>query len=335
MDHVLVAGGAGYIGAHICLSLREDGFTPVAYDDLSNGHADAVQFGPFERGSIEDEARVFAVLKRYRPVAIVHCAASIEVGQSMRDPLAYYRNNLGGTLSLLSAAERAGVSRIVFSSTCATYGAPQQVPMSETHPQAPLSPYGRSKQMVEAVLADLGALRGLRSVVLRYFNAAGADSDGRIGERHDPETHAVPLAIRAMLSGSTFSIFGTDYETRDGTCVRDFVHVMDLADAHRRAVRHLLAGGESVSLNLGTGTGTSVAELVAAIEAVAGRPMAVRHAPRRPGDAPVLVADNARARAVLGWEPRADLRAIIESAWNWHARQDGDADALGKSERRR
>jgi UDP-glucose 4-epimerase len=232
-------------------------------------------------------------------------------------------------LSLLAAAENAGIGKLVFSSTCATYGVPEAVPMDETHSQRPINPYGRSKLLVEQMLGDLDRYRGFRSVVLRYFNAAGADPEGRIGEWHSPETHAIPLAIEAALGRrSGFKIFGADYDTRDGTCVRDFVHVMDLADAHSRAVRYLLDGRESVALNLGTGDGTTVKELLAAIGTVSGRAFPIEYAERREGDSPALVADNAKARSVLGWRPSYDLHSIIETAWDWHSRTNRGAEDL-------
>jgi UDP-glucose 4-epimerase len=323
MTNILVVGGAGYIGSHTCLDLAGRGFTPVVYDNLSNGHAEFVQWGPLERGDIRDRERLASVLETYRPAAIVHFAALIEVGESVKAPAAFFDNNVAGTLCLLLAAQDAGIDKLVFSSTCATYGMPESVPMKETHPQNPINPYGRSKLIVEQMLADLGRYQGLRSVALRYFNAAGADPEGRIGERHSPETHAVPLAIEAALGKRAgFSIFGTDYDTRDGTCVRDFIHVADLADAHGRAVEYLIGGGESVALNLGTGTGTTVQELLSTVRHFAGRPFPINREGRRAGDAPVLVADNAKAKAVLGWTPRHDLDSIVRTAWNWHSRAE-------------
>lgn len=320
MTNILVVGGAGYIGSHTCLDLASKGFTPVVYDNLSNGHAEFVRWGPFEHGDIRDRARLDVVLDTYKPAAIVHFAALIEVGESVRNPTGFFENNVAGTLTLMSAAQAAGIDKLVFSSTCATYGLPQAMPMDETHPQAPINPYGRSKLIVEQMLSDLDAYEGFRSVALRYFNAAGADPEGRIGEWHSPETHAIPLAIDAALGRrSDFKVFGWDYDTRDGTCVRDFVHVMDLADAHSRAVQYLLDGGESVALNLGTGDGTTVKELLSAIGAVSGKSFPVEYVGRREGDSPMLVADNGKARSVLGWQPRFDLTAIIETAWNWHS----------------
>ena len=319
---VLVTGGAGYIGSHTCLRLAEAGFTPVVYDNLSNGHEAFVQWGPFERGDIRDGARLDEVFARHKPSAVIHFAALIEVGESAKHPGRFFENNVSGAISLIEAARRAGVDALVFSSTCATYGDPVRVPMDETHPQAPLNPYGRSKLMVEQALADYDRYAGFRSIALRYFNAAGADSEGRIGERHHPETHAIPLAIEAAMGKRKgFSLFGTDYDTGDGTAVRDYIHVLDLADAHVLALQRLLDGGASEVFNLGTGTGTTVRELIATIRQVSGKPFDVTEAPRREGDAPVLVADNRKAREGLGWTPRLGLKAIVESAWAWHSRE--------------
>ena len=320
MTDILVVGGAGYIGAHTCLNLANKGCTPIVYDNLGNGHAEFVQWGPLEHGDIRDRDRLDAVFRKYRPAAVVHFAGLIEVAQSVRDPAAFFDNNVAGTLSLLQAGKAAGVNAIVFSSTCATYGLPVAVPMDENHPQAPINPYGRSKLIVEQMLRDLDTHANFRSVVLRYFNAAGADPEGRIGEWHSPETHAIPLAIETALGRRPeFKVFGSDYDTRDGTCVRDFVHVMDLADAHTRAVQYLLDGGDSIALNLGTGEGTTVNELLAAIETVSGNSLPIVYAGRRDGDSPTLVADNRKAKLVLGWQPRYDLAAIIQTAWNWHS----------------
>jgi len=320
---VLVVGGAGYIGSHTCLDLANKGFKPVVYDNFSNGHREFVKWGPAEEGDIRDRARLDEVLAKHKPAAILHFAALIEVGESVKDPVAFYENNVIGTLTLLSAAQAAGVKAFVFSSTCATYGLPQSVPLDESHQQVPINPYGRTKYIVEQALADYDQYKGLRSVVLRYFNAAGADFEGRIGEWHTPETHAIPLAIDAALGRRQgFKVFGSDYDTRDGTCVRDYIHVLDLADAHVRAVEYLLRGGDSVALNLGTGTGTTVKELLGTIETVSNRPFPVEYVGRREGDSTTLVANNDKARDILGWSPQYDLTEIIQSAWNWHAKSN-------------
>ncbi|MFC5345666.1 UDP-glucose 4-epimerase GalE [Brevundimonas staleyi] len=317
---VLVAGGAGYVGSHVCLALAQAGFTPVVYDNLSNGHAAFVQWGALEQGDIRDAARLDEVIALHKPVALLHFAALIEVGESIKEPGRFYENNVAGAVTLIEAARRGSIECMVFSSTCATYGDPVRLPMDETHPQAPLNPYGRSKLMIEQALADYSTYASFRSVCLRYFNAAGADEEGRIGERHEPETHAIPLALQTALGQrSGFKLFGDDYDTRDGTAVRDYIHVMDLADAHVRALKYLLDGGQTTAFNLGTGTGTTVKELIEAIQRTTNKPFEVEIAPRRPGDAPCLVADNSRAREVLGWRPTRSLDDIVQSAWRWHA----------------
>jgi UDP-glucose 4-epimerase len=319
MTNILVAGGAGYIGAHTCLDLFNKGFTPIVYDNLSNGHAEFVKWGPLEIGDIRDRGKLDEVLRKYKPLAIVHFAAAIEVGESVQDPGRYYENNVAGSITLLRAAQAAGIDKIVFSSTCATYGIPLSIPMNESHAQSPINPYGRSKLIVEQILRDLDLYQGFRSFILRYFNAAGADPEGRIGEWHSPETHALPIAIETALGRRPhFQVLGTDYDTRDGTCVRDFVHVLDLADAHSRAIQHLLNNGASHALNLGTGHGTTVRELLETVKRVAGRDLNVKYGPRRQGDSPILVADNTLANRTIGWVPRHDLRSIIDTAWNWH-----------------
>jgi len=285
MTNILVAGGAGYIGAHTCLDLFSKSFTPIVYDNLSNGHAEFVKWGPLEVGDIRDRRRLDEVFAKYSPAAIVHFAAAIEVGESVRDPGLYFDNNVGGTLTLLRAAQAAGVDKIVFSSTCATYGVPTSIPMNEAHPQSPINPYGRSKLIVEQMLQDLDRYQGFRSIALRYFNAAGADPEARIGEWHSPETHAIPIALDAALGRRPhFQVLGTDYDTRDGSCVRDFIHVLDLADAHTRAIEHLIKNGTSHALNLGTGHGTTVKELLAAVRRVVGRDFDIKYGPRREGD---------------------------------------------------
>ncbi len=317
---ILVAGGAGYIGSHTCLRLAEAGFTPVVYDNLSNGWESFVQWGPLEVGDVNDPVRLAQVFAKHKPVAVIHFAAFVEVAFSIAEPGAFYGTNVGGAITLIEAARKAGVNKLVFSSTCATYGPPVTLPMDETHPQAPLNPYGRSKLMVEQILRDMDRYKGFRSVVLRYFNAAGADPEGRIGEKHEPETHAIPLAIAAARGErDKFTLYGSDYDTRDGTCIRDYVHVLDLADAHVSALKWLLDGKHSTAFNLGTGEGTSVRELVAAIERRSNRHFPLETVTRRDGDAPILVADSDKARALLGWTPRYGLDDIIQHAWAWHA----------------
>ena len=322
--NILVTGGAGYIGSHTAKVLAASGHTPVVLDNLSNGHEWAVRWGPFERGDLGDPAWLTGVFRRHRIEAVVHFAASAYVGESMTEPRKYFHNNTVNTLHLLDAMREAGVGRIVFSSTCATYGDPQRLPIDETHPQSPVNPYGESKLFVERILRWYGQAYDLRSVALRYFNAAGADPAGEIGEVHDPETHLLPLVIDAALgTRPPVGVFGTDYPTPDGTAIRDYIHVMDLASAHVRALDYLGAGGASTALNLGTGRGHSVREVIAAVENVGGRPVPRRDSPRRAGDPPSLVADASRARQVLQWIPQhADIHAIVEHAWRWHTRSE-------------
>lgn len=319
---VLVAGGAGYIGSHACKALAAAGYLPVAYDNLDFGHRAAVQWGPLVEGDIADADRVRRAVADHEVVAAMHFAAYTYVGESVSDPRKYFRNNLINAIRFVDGLLDAGVRRLVFSSTCATYGMPQAVPIGEDHPQQPVNPYGETKLMVERVLHWYGAAYGLRWMALRYFNAAGADPLGRIGEDHRPETHLIPLVLEAALGQRPhIDVFGTDYPTPDGTAIRDYIHVDDLADAHVRALRHLEHDGASLALNLGTGNGYSVREVIATAEKVAGRPVPVRESARRPGDPPRLVADARQARAVLGWQPRHDrLETIVASAWAWHAR---------------
>ena len=320
---ILVTGGAGYIGAHTCKALAAAGYTPVTYDNLVYGHEEAVRWGPLERGDIQDRARLDAVIERYKPQAVVHFAAYAYVGESVVDPGKYYRNNVAGTLTLLEAMRDHHIGRIVFSSTCATYGTPSIIPISEQTPQNPINPYGASKLMVERMLADFGTAHGLGWIALRYFNAAGADPDTEIGEAHDPETHLIPLALDAAAGKRpALTVFGHDYDTPDGTCVRDYIHVSDLADAHVLALSGLEAGVASQPINLGNGAGFTVREVIASVERVTGLTVPFVLGDRRAGDPPSLISDAARAREVLGWNPRlADIDTIIATAWAWHQRQ--------------
>ena len=320
---VLVTGGAGYIGSHTCKALAEAGYLPVTYDNLGHGHAWAVKWGPLVRGDIADSARVLDTLRAYDIDSVVHFAAYAYVGESMKKPGMYFRNNAMNTLTLLEAMQEAGADKIVFSSTCATYGVPDDGPLHEGDLQNPINPYGESKLFVEKMLHWWGGAHGLRSVALRYFNAAGADAEGEIGEDHSPETHLIPLAIEAALGERThIDVYGTDYATPDGTAVRDYIHVSDLASAHVQALRRLEAGAPSSALNLGTGEGHSVNEVITMVERVGGRRVPVVHAPRRAGDPPALVARVSSAREALGWNPTSSsLETIIETAWRWHSKQ--------------
>jgi UDP-glucose-4-epimerase GalE len=319
---ILVTGGAGYIGSHACKALARAGHRPVVYDNLSRGHRHAVRWGPLVEGDIADRSRLGAALADHRVAAVMHFAAYAYVGESVSDPSLYYRNNLCGTLALLDAMREAGVGEIVFSSTCATYGTPDAVPIGETAPQRPVNPYGETKLAIERALHWYGQAYGVRSASLRYFNAAGADRDGEIGETHEPETHLVPLVLQAALGRRpAIEVYGTDYPTPDGTAIRDYIHVDDLADAHLRALERLRAGGGSLALNLGTGQGHSVREVIATAEAVSGRKIPVRNAPRRAGDPPALVADPGAAEKTLGWRAQySGLDTIIRTALAWHAR---------------
>ncbi|MCY1128501.1 UDP-glucose 4-epimerase GalE [Frigidibacter sp. RF13] len=317
-SRVLVTGGAGFIGAHACKALAEAGALPVAYDNLSTGHQDAVHWGPLVRGDVRDRGALSSALKQFRIDTILHFAASAYVGESVADPALYYDNNVSGMVALLDAARDAGVSQIVFSSSCATYGVPELLPISEYTPQAPINPYGRTKLICEQMLKDYGAAYGIRHVALRYFNAAGADPSGVIGERHEPETHLLPLALRAAAGGQPLNIFGADYDTPDGTCIRDYVHVSDLARGHLLALAYLHAGGKSTALNLGSGRGHSVLEICAAVERVTGRAVPLQFGPRRAGDPPVLTADPALAARVLGFRTRlSDIDTIVSHAAPW------------------
>jgi len=322
MSTILVTGGAGYVGSHACKALAAAGHTPVAYDNLSRGHREFARWGPLETGDIGDGAKLDEVIARHRVEAVMHFAALAYVGESVEQPALYYRNNVGGTLELLEAMRRAGVGLLVFSSTCATYGVPVRMPITEDAEQRPINPYGMTKLVIERVLRDYGAAYGLRSVALRYFNAAGCDPDGEIGENHDPETHLIPRVL--MAADGTIphvEVFGTDYPTPDGTCLRDYVHVMDLAAGHLQALDYLKRGGATTAVNLGTGRGFSVREVIAAAERVTSRRIPLREAARRAGDPPVLVADATRARTLLGFAPRFnEIEPIVETAWRWHKR---------------
>ncbi|MBE9553677.1 MAG: UDP-glucose 4-epimerase GalE [Proteobacteria bacterium] len=323
MSTVLVTGGAGYIGSHVCKALAARGHLPVSYDNLVSGHRWAAKWGPLEVGDIADRARLDAVIAEHRPDSVMHFAAHMAVGESVSDPGKYYRNNVAGSLSLLEAMRDAGLGRIVFSSTAAVYGEPEATPIPEGHPLCPVNPYGRSKLMIEQMLGDFGAAHGLRSISLRYFNAAGADHDGEAGEAHDPENHLIPLVLDAALGRRPhIEIYGDDYDTPDGTCIRDYIHVADLAEAHLAALERLAGGGANgplpAALNLGTGQGHSVREVIAAAARATGRDIPVRIAARRPGDPPSLVADPARARDALGWTARhAGLDEIVGTAARW------------------
>jgi UDP-glucose-4-epimerase GalE len=313
---ILVVGGAGYIGSHAARSLRRLGYRVVLYDNLSTGSRRLAQGFELVEGDIADNAKLRSVLAGVD--AVMHFAAHAYVGESVENPRKYFQNNVSGALSLLNSVLDAGIRRFIFSSTCAVYGVVEQVPITEQAPREPVNPYGVSKFFFENALEAYGRAYGLRSVRLRYFNAAGADESGETGEIHEPETHLIPLALSATTAnGSELQIHGTDYPTPDGTCIRDFVHVSDLADAHVRALQYLEEGGDSLALNLGSGRGHSVLEVIQAVERATGQRVRRKTGPRRPGDPPVLVADPAKAHRVLGWSAKRDLADIVSSAWTW------------------
>lgn len=319
MSNILVTGGAGYIGSHACKALSAAGYTPVTFDNLVYGHREAVKWGPLVAGDLLDQSAIAELIRQYQPMAVLHFAAYAYVGESVENPGKYYRNNVVGTLNLLEAMRDAGMDKIIFSSTCATYGLPQQALISETHPQNPINPYGSTKLMIERVLQDFDDAHGLRSISLRYFNAAGADSEAEIGEAHDPETHLIPLVLDAAAGlRESITVYGNDYATQDGSCIRDYVHVSDLADAHVLALQSLLKGAATAAYNLGNGQGYSVLEVIAAAEAVTGRKIHIEIGPRRAGDPARLVGDATLISQALGWAPRySALKDIIGSAWRW------------------
>jgi UDP-arabinose 4-epimerase len=314
---ILVTGGAGYVGSHACKALKAAGLLPVAYDNLSRGHRELVRFGPFEQGDIRDSDRLRSVFSIHKPVAVMHFAALAYVGESVAEPWLYYDNNFVGALTLMEATHKAGIDKFIFSSTCATYGTPERQPISEDTPQAPINAYGRSKLATEFALRDYQMACGMRSAMLRYFNACGADPDGEIGERHNPEPHLIPRILMAAAGEiDAIDVYGTDYPTPDGTAIRDYVHVCDLAHAHVAALRYLQAGGRTIALNLGTGRGHSVRDVIEAAMRATSRDIPVRYGTRRAGDPPILVADASLAKATLGFEPKwLDMGEIIASAW--------------------
>jgi UDP-glucose-4-epimerase GalE len=322
MNVVLVTGGAGYIGSHTCKALSQAGCQPVAVDDLSTGHKTAVKWGPLEVGDIRDGAFLSRVLEAWKPRSVVHFAGKALVGESVERPDLYFSSNAFGTLSLLDAMRRHGVNHIVFSSSCTVYGLPERVPLDESLACQPISPYGASKAMAERFLQDYAKAFALRAVALRYFNAAGADASAEIGEAHDPETHLIPLAIAAALRGGPpLKLFGDDYPTSDGTCIRDYIHVNDLADAHLRALRWMEENEGFHAFNLGSGVSSSVRQVIESVERVSGRKVPFDIVSRREGDPPALVADATRARQLLGWRPTVTrLDDIVRSAWMWHSR---------------
>lgn len=319
MKTALVTGGAGFVGSHTSKALARAGYTPITFDNLERGHRWAVKWGPFEKGDIRSEKDLRRVFEKWRPSIVVHFAAYAYVGESVIDPAKYYDTNVGGTAKLLAACAVFNCKSFVFSSTCATYGLPQRLPIGEDDEQKPINPYGYSKLVVERMLKDFDAAHDIKHVALRYFNASGADPDGELGECHEPETHLIPLVLlTAMGRRPSVQIFGNDYPTSDGTCIRDYIHVVDLADAHVAAIQWLAEGKGSAAFNLGNGQGASVEEVVRTSEQVTGLPINVEIRPRRAGDPPILISDSARARLQLGWSPKFPrLDQQIDHAWRW------------------
>jgi UDP-glucose-4-epimerase GalE len=319
MRNILVTGGAGYIGSHACKALFKAGYFPIAFDNLEYGYERAVKWGPLEVGDISNRTRLDQVIEKYEPHAIMHFAAYTYVGESIENPGKYYRNNLAGSLTLLEAMRDKHIKKIIFSSSCATYGVPEKIPLTEDHPQNPINPYGSSKLMIEKILNDFDRAHGIKFVSLRYFNASGADPDGEIGENHNPETHLIPLALDAAMGKSEgIKIFGTDYDTPDGTCIRDYIHVTDLADAHVKALKYLQKNGKSEAFNLGNGTGFSVRKIIEIAEKVTRRKIPVFEWERRPGDPAILIGSSKNAIDILNWQPKHhNMEAIIETAWAW------------------
>lgn len=322
---ILICGGAGYIGSNINKLLTQKGYDTIVFDNLVYGHREFVKWGRFIQGDLSDTAAIDKVFEEHKIDAVFHFAAYAYVGESVKEPAKYYHNNVTCTLNLLEAMRKHGCDKIIFSSTCATYGIPETVPITEDMPQNPINPYGATKLMVERIFKDYAAAYGLKFAVLRYFNAAGADPDGEIGEWHNPETHLIPLVLDAASGArESIKVFGTDYPTPDGTCIRDYIHVYDLATAHLLALEHLNRGGKSDFFNLGNTKGTSVLEVIDAVKQVTGKEFRVDYDPRRPGDPPMLVGSSEKAVSVLGWEPKyADIESIVTHAWNWYQKLNG------------
>ena len=317
---ILVTGGAGYIGSHVCKALAHEGYTPITYDNLSCGHRMAVKWGPFIKGDIRDKKLLKKTLKKYRPIGIIHLAALTNARKSDEDPITYYQNNVEGTLTLLDIAQENNVSYFVFSSSCAVYGIPQKIPLDEYHPKAPINNYGRSKEISEQMLQTIGHACGMKTATLRYFNAAGADIEGEIGEKHAKETHLIPLVLQARLKkNEPFIIFGDKHPTADGTPIRDFVHVSDLAKAHVQSLNWMMDNQDNLILNLGSGSGYSVKEIIKAVETICGFPISTKTSKSFPGDPPTLIANSEKAYKLLGWKPiHSNLSTIIETAFKWH-----------------
>jgi UDP-glucose-4-epimerase GalE len=336
MEPILVTGGAGYIGSHVCKDLANNGFLPIAYDNLSTGHAYAVKWGPLVQGDLNDRVKLDQAFKDYQPKAVLHFAANALIMESMNNPAKYYRNNLASTISLLESMNQAGVNLLVFSSSCAIYGHPHFVPITEEHPQCPINPYGRTKWMIEQMLDDFEMAYHLRSVKLRYFNPGGADLETQIGEDHTPETHLIPSIIQTALGiRKEIVVYGTDFPTADGSAIRDYIHIQDLANAHVLALKYLLATKKSLSLNLGSGKGYSALEMIEAVQNYCKKTIHTRLEQRRTGEPAILVATNQKAKETLGWIPQiSELSVLIDSAWKWHQLLYDNAPLLQSTLRR-
>ena len=321
---ILICGGAGYIGSHINKELNKEGYETVVFDNLVYGHREAVKWGSFIEGDLKNPEEIEAVFQKYSIDAVFHFAAYAYVGESVSEPEKYYYNNVVNTLNLLNVMKKYGCGRVIFSSTCATYGEPERVPITEDMPQKPINPYGATKLMVERIFKDYSSAYGLKFAVLRYFNAAGADPEAEIGESHNPETHIIPLVLDAAAGKrEDIKVFGTDYDTKDGSCVRDYIHVTDLASAHLLSLHHLEAGGESDFFNLGNTLGTSVLEVIDSVKRVTGKEFKVTEAPRRAGDPAVLIGSSEKAQRILGWKPLyGDIDTIVSHAWSWHQKAE-------------
>lgn len=318
--YILITGGAGYIGSHVNKLLNQKGYRTIVFDNLITGHREFVKWGEFILGDLSDKEQIRFCFRKYPINVVMHFSAFAYVGESINNPARYYQNNVSNTLNLLEIMIEFDVKYFIFSSTCATYGIPKKIPITEDHPQSPINPYGKSKLMIEEILKDYDRAYGIKHINLRYFNAAGADPDGDIGECHNPETHLIPLAIYVALGiNDHIKIFGTDYPTKDGTCIRDYIHVTDLADVHIKSMEYLISTNKSDSFNIGNGNGYSVKEVIDVIRKISKRNVKVIETERREGDPPVLISSNQKAEELLGWNPRyGDIETIIETAWRWH-----------------
>ncbi|MBY0462749.1 MAG: UDP-glucose 4-epimerase GalE [Alphaproteobacteria bacterium] len=320
MKSILVTGGAGYIGSHVCYALKQQGYLPICFDNFSSGHRWAAKFGPVVEGDLLNSHEIERAIEEYKPFAIIHLASFIQVGESVKNPAKYYENNIIGTINLLKAVQKHKIPYFVFSSSAAVYGTPEYTPIDENHPLNPINPYGHTKHMAEIMLQDWDKAYGLKSVSLRYFNAAGAFPEEGLGEAHDPETHLIPLMIRAAHHQKSIQIFGNDYDTVDGSCVRDYIHVLDLANAHLKALDYLIAGGETVCLNLGTEVGVTNLQMINLIEELFSIRVAHNFSPRRDGDPAVLLSSASKAKKILNWLPKYEINDILKHAWQWHSK---------------